>query len=630
MNSDPENTEENRVVFGFLRQPWSAAERYLVFVLIVFGLGVSLLLPVGGGYDEETHLLRVWEMSALVFVPNDKLGSEMPFPAVYWEMSYRRQVFVRPVEPGFWQNYGSLSIDELDYVYQGVKTRSVYSPLLLLPQSIVMRYLGRRFDIPALLVFYAIRWAGLFSYLLLTWLAVRIIPFGKWPLAIVATLPAAILQAATISADAISNGIALLMIAGAIWSAQKQTIRGKEFFLLCALFFLLFNGKLNIVPLAVLPFLLLRPQQFKVRYGYWALLAVAFTLMMLEVVGWNLLAYGRLETAAERANPVEQVQYILSQPFAFVATLTRDIIQRGWTYFLNGLAIYGYNHWPIPQPVYLLTALALIASVLCEKITIQQPFRAASMLLILFVLTYLATIAAMYVTFTPVGSTVVDGVQGRYFLTVWPLLLLSLALWFSKVQYRFPAKWVSGIAVASLALYSIAMYIAYYVPCGPQYYQAGLCYQPRYKNWDSQSTFSPGLTENFVLTQEIVPECNGLTVVRIWVDAAQADPQGKTEFTLLSTGSAEPLVKRKIDNSELPKGGWYALQISPDWQSDKRLYLLEITGASAGVGPRIAYSQPGEYLAGKAYENTTPIERDILFQTGCIAGWEKLRLTGQP
>lgn len=78
---------QNRLKELFLsKRYFHKAEIYFVVVLLVFGLFACFLLPAGGGYDEETHLLRVWEMSAFVFVPNDKLGEKMPFPAVYWEI----------------------------------------------------------------------------------------------------------------------------------------------------------------------------------------------------------------------------------------------------------------------------------------------------------------------------------------------------------------------------------------------------------------------------------------------------------------------------------------------------------------------------------------------------------------
>jgi len=272
---------------------WRGAEIYLLIVVFVFGLAACFLLPISGGYDEETHLMRVWEMSDLTLIPNDKLGGKLPFPAVYWELSYRRQVIVRPVEAGFWNKYKQLSIDSMDYIYGEIETRSVYSPPLLLPQAIVMRMLGRHWHFPALTVYYTLRITGLLCYMLLAWLAVRWIPFGKWVLAILASTPVAILQASTISADAISNGLALLFIGGSIAVATQKELRWRELGALAFLFFMLFWGKLNIVPLAILPFLMIRPSQFKIKYGFVLLLLMAAGLFALEVAGWNLLVLRR-------------------------------------------------------------------------------------------------------------------------------------------------------------------------------------------------------------------------------------------------------------------------------------------------------------------------------------------------
>ena len=120
---------------------WHGAEIYVLVVLLVFGIGACFLLPISGGYDEETHLMRAWQMSDFEFLPNDDTDGKTPFPAIYWELSYRRQFLVTAVEPGLWEKYGNLSIDAYDYIYGSVETRSVYSPPLLVPQAIVLRWL---------------------------------------------------------------------------------------------------------------------------------------------------------------------------------------------------------------------------------------------------------------------------------------------------------------------------------------------------------------------------------------------------------------------------------------------------------------------------------------------------------
>ncbi len=193
---------------------------------MVFGLVAALATPLSAGYDEETHFIRAWEMAHLYFVPNEKLGAQLPFPAVYWDLSYRRQPLVEAVQPGFWARYGSLGLEARDYMYANVETRSVYSPLLLLPQALTLRLLGLKLHWPALPVYYACRIVGLLCYLLLGWFAVRMLPFGKWLLAVLIVSPMAVFQAATISADTISNGIGFLFVAATLALAQKMRSAG--------------------------------------------------------------------------------------------------------------------------------------------------------------------------------------------------------------------------------------------------------------------------------------------------------------------------------------------------------------------------------------------------------------------
>src|SRR3989304_4497694 len=119
----------------------SAPEVFLIVTLLVLGIIVCFMLPIGGGFDEETHLARIWEMSAFVFVPNQGLGREMPLPTIFREISYRREVLVRAIDPEFLSKYAEMPIDGLDFTYGHIETRSVYSPPLLLPQALVMRYL---------------------------------------------------------------------------------------------------------------------------------------------------------------------------------------------------------------------------------------------------------------------------------------------------------------------------------------------------------------------------------------------------------------------------------------------------------------------------------------------------------
>jgi len=212
-----------------------------------------------------------------------------------------------------------------------------------------------------------------------------------------------------------------------------------------------------------------------------------------------------------------------------------------------------------------------------------------------------------------------------------PLLFLAAACLPIPKWIQLPAFVPTLLVGLSLLLYMTGMYLSYHVPCGSQYYQQGLCYQPNYKNWAPDALYSAPISNQLTLKQEIVPECDGLTEVRVWVNAEKADSNGQTEFILRDPSQPGAVASVQALNSELPAGSWYTLHFQPDWESTGQLYLLMIQGNSSnGKGPVVAYSLRQEYPAGKLYENDEPIERDMIFQTGCIAGWEKDRLNGVP
>ena len=613
----------------FNRRRLSGPEIYLVVVLLMFGLSTCFLLPIGAGYDEETHLMRVWEISGLTFIPNDQLGRGMSFPAVYWEMSYRRPFLVRAVEPDFLQKYQGLPVDAHDYIYGSVETRSVYTPPLLLPQALIMRYFGRSERWSALATFYACRIVGLLSFLFLAWLAVRMIPFGKWTLAILASSPVVLLQASTISADAISNGIAFLFIGASLSLVNRRELYWKEWLAFAFLFLILFWGKLNIVPLVILPFILIRPSNFKMRYGYVLLLLIAFILLLVEVAGWSLVAYSRLHTPPQGTDPMGQIRFMLGKPFEFLGILASHIWTKAKDYFRDWIAIYGYNYWPVPVYTYFLYAAALLASLFQNTNKEEIHWGTRIGLIVVFVITYLATILSLYINFTPVGSHQIVAVQGRYFVTVMPLLFLALVCLPLFKQIHIPAIVPIVFGVTSLAIFVTGMYLSYHVLCGSQYYQPGLCYQPNYKNWAPNELYSPPLSNQLTLTQEIVPECNGMTELRVWVDASDSDPNQVTNFDLRDVDSNRDVLHTSVQNSDLPAGNWYPFTFPADWTSHGKYYLLTITGDGLN-GPRIAYSLRQEYPAGKLYENNLAINKDLVFQTGCIAGWDKIRAKKSP
>jgi uncharacterized membrane protein len=612
---------------------FSRIEILLFFILITFGIPMVVLIPPGAGYDEEDHLARVWELSAFSFIPGQMSAQEMRYPIMFRDLAYRQQSVAGIIDTDFWQRHAGVSLYERGYVHREINTKSVYSPALLLPQAIVMRF-GRQAGLPALPILYMTRFAGLLSYLVLVWLAIRWIPFGEWILLVLAVSPMALFQATTISTDAVSNGIGFLFIAGCLRAAGFNEISWRECTHLVFLIFLLFLAKLNLIPLVLLPFLLITPSRFINKGIYVFLLAMTVFLFIVEVAGWHMITSIRLDPLlANDANLTAQVIYILGHPFIFLQTVIKDFLMNGLVYFQGWINGYGYYYWTPPQIVSLFFLLSLGSALLIAVPPDKLSKKFHIVFILVFATSYLATILSLYTTFTPVGSDKIFGVQGRYFIPLVLLLFLVLPnLSWAKNIARSSPKWIIGFLIPALSLNVLGIYFSFYVPCGPTFYQTGLCYQPLYRDFTSGTRVSQPISNENAFAQEIHPACNGLTELRVLVIPAIPEDKGITRFLLRDPLNNQFLMDSSVPNDDIQEETWYSVSFDPDWGSEGRRYILTIlsTNTPAGQGLKLLHSLQPEINIGNLYENGELTQGNIVLQYGCITGLRKLGMTGKP
>lgn len=611
----------------------SRIEIFLFVIVLTFGIPMVLLIPPGAGYDEEDHLVRVWEISRLSFIPGELSAREMQYPTIFRDLAYRQQASTGIIDRDFWQRYAGVSLDDRGFVRRELNTKSVYSPALLLPQAIAMRFFGRMADLPALPVFYLCRFAGLLSYLFLIWLAVRFMPFRKWLLLFLAISPMALFQATTITADSLSNGIGFLFIAGSLHTAEQRETGLREVGKLILLVFLLFLAKLNLVALTLLPFLLIPPSRYRQRWIYLFLLSISMILFVVEVAGWNFVATSNLDALlSNEANIPAQLQHILHHPFIFLQTVMKDLIMNGAAYLQGWINGYGYYYWSPPQIVSLFFLFGLGFILLIPSSSEWASNKFNIFFVAIFVLGYLATIVLLYTSFTPVGSSEVLGVQGRYFIPSAMLLFLALSSLpiLKKLDTPSSTGWGTGFLVIALSINLLGIILAFYVPCGNTFYNTELCYKPLYKDFIPESHLSPPISNEISIAQEVPVTCDGFTELRVLLFPSNSQNNGTTRFVLQDPVNNQKLMDTMVQNDQITSEDWYPLGFNPDWHSTGKQYVLKVfsTDTSTGQGLQLLYSPQSEHNLGNLYENGRLMQERAVLQYGCITGLRKLWLEG--
>ncbi len=606
-------------------------ETVFLILALFFGIGMVFLIPVGAGFDETTHLARAWELSGGTFIPNQSLAQGPNLPFAFVEVSYRNRFFNTPVEADYWERNASKRIDWANFI--GHQTRAVYFPLMYLPQAFILGLFGRVLDTPVVWSYLLSRLFNALLYVALGYFTIRIAPFGKWLMVVMALAPMAIFQAGTISSDPFSNGVSLLFTGWILALAWRGTpLSWKQVAVTLGLVGLLLAGKPGTAFLLVL--LVLLPWRMLHARKTIVLLAGTLVLFAFEAVGWNLLIYQDFYTNVPGYGASAQMRYIAGHFGEFLGTFLNDFKVHGWTYVHDWIAVYAYNTGRVPDIVYPLYGLLVVGAIAFEPspvssadpVDVQARWNRIRVgLLVTFVFGYLFTVIGMYLTTNRTGSPFIEGVQGRYFLIVFPLLFLALiGLWPGLSERlakfgsrRLPLALGAGLALV-LAFYAAGLYLTYYVTCGTSYFTPGLCYQPPYRNWDPNSNFSPPVINEVKLSQSFTAVCSPMESVRVWTGQPGASAQ-QTTLTLRDALSGDVLSSEPFDNQSVKPNTWLEMRFPAITNSIGQQFIIEINSSGAdGQGALVfGQSQRREYSSGEYLMNSQPQEADLLFQYGC-------------
>lgn len=594
-------------------------EKFFLYSSILVGVLLCFIVPIGAGYDEDTHEARIWETSKGVLVPNGLLSTGPNFPSAFYELSYRQKYILEPVGLSFFKENLTKKIDWNNMIYH--ETRSNYFPVMYLPQAFIMGLLGRVFNAPIIVILILCRLSYLFLYVFLGYLAIKTIPYGKWVLCVLALAPMAITQASILSADPLTNSGSFLFIAFILnLRTLRSKLANKDFFLLLGAIAMLFSLKINAAVLIFLIFLL--PKYiFRDKKQIFILASSIVFLFLTLVVGWNLIARSPLDTLQKMggANAFEQIKNILIYPSNYFMTLTTSFQMNGINYLKEWVGVMGYRYWSYPFILYPLFFILLFLAILKDS-SQKIEKRERIFFLITFLLGIIASVSAMYVMTNPVGSNSIDGINGRYFIPIMPLFFLAI-IPNVKFKINIPEHVIVLINIVILFILMGSTILAYHVNCGTSYYTGGSCFLPVYKNWNPNQNYSHSISGDTIYVQTFLAKCSPLSEVRLWVKPSNGEENVYSRVLIIDGLNKEVIAEKEIDNKNTGMDGWFEIKFPPQKESSGKIYEIDFSSkVSDENGISLAISSRDEYKQGELLIDGIPQEYDLLFQYGCIKG----------
>lgn len=468
-----------------LSKVFGCPERVYLCIAFFCGLAFMFVVPPCSVPDEPAHLIRVFRVAQGDLFSASQ--TRLPSLDAYCDLcevvgmdhrprNLNKQWHAFLTEPG-----AALTLQDKG---------SSYYPVAYLPAAAAVKLLSF-FQTSTAVYLYSARFATFITSLLITWLAIRSMPFGRWIMLVFALLPMRLYLMGSFSPDALTAALSMFWIALVIKNMMSEAAFKTADLLLLVLsgLAMAFTKPVYAMLLALIFVIPIRKIigsasiVFKVSVICVALVAIMGVGLRAKEKLPNLtnapvaasveLNTGQEELATGLAgslyftsaiDPSAQLAYLLDSP-ARLLTVLWNGYRVGGAYILKSVVgLFGWFNVFLSIKYYWLGCLLLVMAMFLDK-AYAPGVRFRIIVFLLFIASLVIIPLGAYLIWTPVGTSFFHGVHGRYFVPFLPLLLLSLGGSLNlSAKKLYVARAVSLMILLLLLLASLVqIYQSYYL-----------------------------------------------------------------------------------------------------------------------------------------------------------------------
>ncbi|MEG1432597.1 DUF2142 domain-containing protein [Eubacterium sp.] len=407
---------------------------HIIFIIaaIIIGTAYIIVIPPGGVPDESNHYLTAYSYSSILIGSQAKdTNGNVALRENDDEFLYRgphqfsQDNYYRQYLTLFDSHDGSNSNDYMI-------SQENHSPLQISPIAYIPQILGlsasRILGINAVATYYMGRLCSLFFYILLVSIAIKKAPFSKVLFFIVALLPMSLQQGMSYSYDSMLIAASLLSISYILFLAydkQKKAMSSKDYIFLIALLVLIMASKWIYSIFFLLGVLIPQEKFGSSKKKILVMIIFCFVVICCFLI-FQMLGKDKITGLSSVADTGFSIEYIFTHKKQIIAMFLRTIHSYFDFYFYSTISNYfGWLNIIIPQifttGYFLLLIFSLIAY---DQNQLILDYKGKVLFALICLMLFLFIEFGLLIDWTDINSVVIQGVQGRYFIPMLPLLFL--------------------------------------------------------------------------------------------------------------------------------------------------------------------------------------------------------------
>lgn len=447
--------------------------------IVLMALFFTFAIPPTQKPDEITHYQKSVDVAHNNFFRNDLANKKLVSDFIYnWSTYIGSQKITNKYNKKF---YLSQLEDATAYFSnQKITSANINLPIMGYLISALGIKVGMLFNNPegAIIGFYLARFLNLLFFFFSVLVALYLIPKNyKFLLFSFLLFPMLLHQAGAISYDSFLNSLVIIIFSYLINLAlrfqENKKVEKKEFFIILLLLVISTLIKSGYYLLFLLIFLLPFWKLFKKKSIYF--LSIFFAITLIFFFSANItrgLTNSIKEDAEKGENYIVENEnnrsagkqlILLKKNPLFVKTIIIDTsFNKSDEYFNSLIGVFGALDAPLPFFIDFLFSLIITAMLVYQIwITKKENIFNWRQLWLIFLISF-GTIGliifSFYFIWTPVGASIIEGVQGRYFLPLIPFVFLFFVELVKKMGLK---KFFYKFVIYSLII--VTLFILYVV-----------------------------------------------------------------------------------------------------------------------------------------------------------------------
>jgi uncharacterized membrane protein len=427
-----------------------APEKWFLGLSLFFGVIFVFLSPINYPPDEMAHFTSAYIYSEGKFdsIKEGEIPSE--YINIFKDLIYihklvsKGKLLEHLSSPFQWDSTGKP--DSPAYV-------TSYFPLNYFPQALGI-FIFKQLGFSPIYRFFAGRLLNLVLWILLVYFSIKYLPIGKWVLLLISLSPMCLFLAASFSADPLLYGQASLYISLLLYirANPKPVTALKWLFFGSAILLSIIKGGF-LFPYLALSIML--PYQFftsrKSKYIYIISLVFICSVLLISWINWSN-QNGYHGGPLWKVDPIGQMQWIINNPIQYVNVIIATIRIFGIEFLKMIVGVLGWLDTYLPTYIYFLFYILLIMAYVSESNPMLLSGKEKILIFLVAATETIAIMTSIYLTWTSVGTDVILGIQGRYFLPILFIFIISIFPSRNLLSKYFPSGLIPVILVLGVIL----------------------------------------------------------------------------------------------------------------------------------------------------------------------------------